>query len=398
MALEMRPIAPDEYDEWLQSDSMASGAHLSDGRLERLRTAFDVDRSLAVFDRGTIVGAVGSTLFEMAVPGGSLSTAGVLAVSVQPTHRRRGLLTRMTAQQLIDVRERGEPLAALFASESIIYGRFGYGNGTIHERWSIDRQHTAYTRPYELRGRISFVGPQEMREVFPDVFRRSTVGRPGAIQREEYDWDDIVEDPEDERGGGSAYFHIVYEHQGTVDGYASYRTKEGTLLVQELMAATDEAHAALWRFCFDVDLMSSTEAYHRPVDDPLPWMLADPRRLKRSPYDALWVRLVDVRAALSGRRYMRSDRLVLEVRDEFCPWNEGRYELEGGPDGALCSASDGAADIVLSAADLATTYLGTARFTTLSHAGRVEEQTRGALERADAMFATELAPWCPYGF
>ena len=191
---------------------------------------------------------------------------------------------------------------------------------------------------------------------------------------------------------------LAYESDGRVDGYVRYRTKDGTLIVMELMSVTDAAHAALWRFSFDVDLMASTEAWARPVDDPLPWMLADPRRLKRTPMDGLWVRLVDVPGALSGRTYSVSGRVVLGVRDSFCAWNEGRYELEGGPEGARCRPTDAEPDVELSAADLAATYLGAVSFTTMSHAGRVEERTAGALRLADAMFATELKPWCPFSF
>ena len=119
-----------------------------------------------------------------------------------------------------------------------------------------------------------------------------------------------------------------------MDGYAKYRTSGNTVVVNELMAATKEANAALWRFCFDVDLVTRTEAERRPVDDPLPWMLADPRRLQRVTRDGLWVRVVDVAAALQLRSYMSSGRLVLEVQDEICPWNQGCFELEGSPEGA----------------------------------------------------------------
>jgi len=174
--------------------------------------------------------------------------------------------------------------------------------------------------------------------------------------------------------------------------------RSSTLVVNELMATTKEANTALWRFCFDVDLMSCTEALRRPVDDPLPWMLADPRRLQRSTRDALWLRLIDVAAALKLRRYMQSDRLVLEVRDELCPWNDGLFELEGSSEGATCRTSSSSPDLVLGVSDLASAYLGTVSFSTLSRADLVDERTPGALLRADRMFAVRYQPWTPHNF
>ena len=398
MELEMRPVAPDEVEEWMRAFYRAFGGQLEEARLQYLRSIVVPDRSLAVFDGGEIVAEAHSKPYAMTVPGGSLATAGVDFVSVISTHRRRGLLTRMMAHQLADVHERGAPLAALWASESVIYGRFGYGIGSFHERWTIDRQHTAFARPHDQSGRVAFVEPDEMKRTFPDVYQRATVNRPGAIERPEPAWNNLIADLESDRRGASALLSIVYEQNGRVDGYVMYRTKGERLIVTELMAVTPEAHARLWRFCFDVDLRTSTEAYNRPVDDPLLWMLADPRRLQRSPGDALWVRLVDARAALSGRRYMQSDQLVLEVHDSFCPWNEGRYELEGGPHGAECRPSTANPNLALSAADLAAAYLGAVSFTTLARAGRVEERTSDALRRADNMFATQLRSWCPYSF
>jgi predicted acetyltransferase len=301
--------------------------------------------------------------------------------------------------QLRDIHERGEPLAALTASESVIYGRFGYGISVVHERWNIDRPYTAYAAQHEPSGRLDLVGPEEMRAVFPEVYRRATALRPGAIDRSAESWDWIVIDHPPFRGGESAYFHVAFHGDGgNIDGYARYRLKDGAVMVEELVSVTDEAHVALWRLCFDVDLASSTEAGQRPVDDPLPWMLADPRRLKRTTYDGLWVRLVDVPAALASRTYHSEGQLVLEVRDTFCPWNDGRYVLEGGPHGAECRPTDAEPDLALSVADLAAAYLGAVSFTTLSHAGRVEQLSDGALLKADSMFATDLQPWCPFSF
>lgn len=395
MTLEMRQVTPDEFERWVSAEAEAYGNQLPDDPAG-MRAFYDLDRSIAVFDGGKIVGGAYSYEFEMAVPGGSAATAGVADVVVQATHRRQGILTRMMDHQLKDVHERGEPLAALHASESVIYGRFGYGTASFGERWIIERGQSAYARPYELQGRVSFIDPADMVKVFPDVFRRATMGTPGVVQRPTLRWEEIARDPEHWRRGGGPLFHAIYKHNGSVDGYVSYRVKERVLTVHELMAVTTEARAALWRFCFDMDIMRSTEAYARPVDDPLPWMLADPRRLERTVGDNIWLRLVDVRAALAARRYMQSDRLVIEVPDEFCPWNEGRYELEGGPEGAECRASTSSPDLALSVADLAAGYLGSVRFTTLARAGRVDERTPGALERADAMFSSARQLWTPF--
>ena len=169
-------------------------------------------------------------------------------------------------------------------------------------------------------------------------------------------------------------------------------------MVNELMAATREASAALWRFCFDLDLYERTEAVKRPVDDPMPWMLADPRRLQRSTRDGLWVRVVDARAALEQRSYAASGRLALQVHDDFCAWNAAAFELDGSLEGATCRPTDASPDLTVAAAGLSSAYLGAATFTTLAQAGLVEEHTPGALLRADRMFAVPLKPWTPYNF
>ena len=398
MDLEIRPITSDEADDFIRADHRAFGGPMGDEEVAAHHRMEELERSLAAFDGGQIVGGAYSNSVRMNVPGGDLPTCAVVDVSVQPTHRRRGILTRLMARQLEGVRGRGEPLAALFASESLIYGRFGYGIGSIHEKWSIDRRYTAFASPAEYGGQCRFVTAEEMRDIFPDIHRRATTGRPGAIQPTAQRWDRVALDRPADRDGASMNQLLVYESAGRADGYVHYRIKDGTLIVLELMSASDDAHGALWSFCFGVDLMAATEASARPVDDPLPWMLAEPRRLNRTPVDGLWVRLVDLPGALSERTYSVNGSLVLGVRDSFCPWNEGRYQLEGGPEGARCRTADAEPDIELSAADLAAAYLGTVPFTTLSRAGRVEERTAGALRLADAMFADELKPWCPFSF
>ena len=397
--LEMRKVTSEEFGQWLRSESRAHGNRL-DHDPEALRATFDLDRSIAVLDEGQIVAGAHSHLLEMSIPGATAAVAGVSNVAVQPTHTRRGVMTRMMNHQINDVHERGEPLAALFATESLIYGRFGYGVGSLNERWTLERQHNRYARNYESNGQISFVDPEDIAEKFFEVFRRSTRERPGVFHLAALkQWGRDSELPEHRQGGRGGLFFIAYEDDGRVDGYASYRTSgAGTLTVNELVADTREANAALWRFCFDVDLVTSTEALKRPVDDPMPWMLADPRRLQRFTRDGMWLRVVDVAASLEQRRYMVDDRLVLEVRDDLCPWNDGRFELEGSPEGATCRATTASPDLAIAVSGLASTYLGAASFSSLAPAGLVDEHTPGALLRADRMFSVQYRPWTPHNF
>jgi len=395
--LEMRTVTTDEFVQWLHAEARAHGNRL-DVDPEVLRPHFDLDRAIAVFDQGKIVGGAHSHRLEMSIPGASAVIAGVANIAVQPTHTRQGVMTRMMHHQIDDIHKRGEPLASLFARESVIYRRFGYGIGSFHERWTIDRQYNAYARRYERRGRIDFVDPVDITKELPEVFRRSTIDRPGVFQRSPHQWERDSQAPEHKQGGPGGLFYAAYEDGGRLDGYVTYRIRGTTLVVNELMAATTEANTALWRFCFDVDLVNCTEALKRPVDDPLPWMLADPRRLQRSTRDGMWLRLIDVGASLQLRRYMQSDRLVLEVRDELCPWNEGCFELEGSSEGATCRASSSSPDLALAVSDLASAYLGTVSFSALSQAGLVDERTPGALLRADRMFAVRYQPWTPHNF
>ena len=394
---ELRNITPDEFERWMATESRAHGNRLAHDP-ERLRPRFDLGRSIAVFEDGQIVGGCHSHLLEMSIPGGTSAVAGVSNVEVQPTHTRRGIMTQMMRHQIDGIHERGEPLAALFATESGIYGRFGYGIGAVHEQWTIEKRHSAYAQRIDSPGRLEFVDPADIIEKLPDVSRRGTQDRPAVFQRAMHHWEDMARDPIHSQGGSGGLFYVAYMEDGRIDGYASYRTQRPAVTVNELVAVTREASAALWRFCFDLDLYERTEAMKRPVDDPLPWMLADPRRLQRSPRDGLWVRVVDAAAALEQRTYAASDQLTLEIRDDFCDWNRGCWRLEMSPEGGHCPRVTGGADLAIDASALASIYLGAANFNTMQHAGLVDEITRGSVERADRAFAVTLKPWTPFNF
>ncbi len=381
----------------MATESRAHGNRLAHDP-ERLRPRFDLARSIAVFEDGQIVGGCHSHLLEMSIPGGSSVVAGVSNVEVQPTHTRRGIMTQMMRHQIDGIHERGEPLAALFATESGIYGRFGYGIGAVHEQWSIEKRHSAFDRRIDSPGRLEFVDPADIIEKLPHVSRQGTQGRPAVFQRAQHHWEDMIRDPIHSQGGSGGVFYVAYVEDGRIDGYASYRTQRPTVTVNELVAVTRKASAALWRFCFDLDLYERTEAARRPVDDPLPWMLADPRRMQRSTRDGLWVRVVDAAAALEQRTYAAGDQLTLEIRDDFCDWNQGCWSLEMSPEGGHCQRVTGGADLAIDASALASVYLGAASFSTLQQAGLVDETKRGSVERADRAFAVALKPWTPFNF
>ena len=394
MSIEYRLIAEDELQAASEVQSLAFGGHFEPSRLPLVREWFELGDYLGAFDGPDPVGMTLCFPFDMSVPGGSVTAACIDGVSVLPSHRRRGLLTGMMERQLAAAHERGLPISALRSSEAPIYGRFGYGIAAEHEDWKIERHRTAFRREYPWGGSLRMVKTERAREVFPQVYGRAAARRAGAIQPPNPWWDDLMGVTSDGKSGQSANFYIEYR-EDEVEGCAIYRIKEGTVTVWLLLASTQAASAALWRYCFDIDLIRTIKVWNRPIDDPLVWMLRDPRALRRRPQDWTWLRLIDVSKALSSRTYAVDGEIVLEVRDDFCPWNDGVYELAGGPAGAVCRQTTRKADLVLSVDDLAVPYLGGAALSPLALAGRVEERTPGALSRADAMFATQLKPWSP---
>jgi predicted acetyltransferase len=370
----------------------------SEESLERLSRLMPYERMHAAFEDGQIVGGAGVFPFELSVPGGSLPCAGVTAVGVDPTHRRRGVLRSMMDTQLRDVHERGEPLAALWASEETIYGRFGYGIASWAGVLKIPHEWDAFGEPLELGGRTRFVTPEEARELFPPIYERVRQARPGMTSRSE-EWWEIrqLRLPEDEASAPRRF--VVLELDGVPSGYAIYRTQfefqggssSSRLRVREALGTTPGATAAIWRFLLDVDWMAVVETELVPPDHPLLLLLASPRRAQYRIGDALWVRLVDVPAALSGRTYgADGEPLVLEVRDAICEWNDRRWRLDGG----VCERTDEESDLALDVSALGSAYLGAVSFLQLQEAQRVEELRVGAVTRADALFAWRPLPWC----
>jgi len=396
---DVRPCADqDEYARAIGAIGQYFNPPPSEEWLEAFATTLPHERMHAAFEDGQIVGGAGAFPFELSVPGGSLPCGGVTAVGVHPTHRRRGVLRSMMDTQLRDVHERGEPIAALWASEETIYSRFGYGIASWAGVLRVRHEWDAFAQPLELGATTRFVTPEEARELFPPIYDAVRRERPGMMSRSEAWWKDRqLRLPEDEAAAPRRF--VVLELDGTPQGYAIYRTifefdggsSVSRLRLREAFGATPEATAAIWRFVLDVDWMAAVETELAPPDHPLFLLLAAPRRAQYRMGDGLWVRVVDLPVALSGRTYGDGGPLVLEVRDAVCEWNDGRWKLEAG----VCERTDAEPDLALDVSALGSAYLGAVPFRQLRDALRVEELSTGAIERADALFAWRPLPWCP---
>lgn len=404
MDIEIRPITYEERPAWVHAAETAFSSVAKEDEVEAALPVIEPDRSFAAIDGGRIVGTSAAVTFRMMIPGGArIPTAGVTMVGVHPTHRRRGINTGMMRVVLDQAAERGEPLAALFASEGSIYGRFGYGLAGLLGEFQAESARMAFVRGYQPSGRVELVSKEEALPLIDEIYDAAM--RPGGVERNralrDHSFAAVGEDKD------RPWMYAIHrDAAGDADAYAVYWMKHdwprsvptGTITVKECMASTPSGNADIWRFLFDIDLVATVEAWNRPADEPLLQLVREPRRLHFSVNDGLWVRLLDVGAALEARTYRSDGRIVFEVEDRFRPDTGGRYELvvEGGT--VRCGRTETDADLVGTINALGATYLGGVSFRQLWWAGQVEERTPGSLERADAMFGSTPAPWCVVDF
>jgi predicted acetyltransferase len=328
-------------------------------------------------------------------------------VSVAATHRRRGVLTSMMRRQLDDVRSWGEPLAVLTASEPAIYGRFGYGAATFELGAEIDTSRVRLSVPPGTDDvRLRYAAPADVLDACEAVYARLVPARPGMLARRP-GWERLgVLDPESGRDGASPLQCVLARRGGEVTGFARFRVRptwgpqgpEGTVVLDALAGLDPATEAALWRFLYDIDLTSTLTVRGRPVDEAWQHQVSDVRRCRPVLRDALYVRLVEVGAALAARTYQAPVDVVFEVEDVFCPWNAGRWRLSGDTKGASCERTTDAADLALSVRELGAAYLGGVSLASLAAAGRVREVRSGALAAASVGFGSDVAPWLPHGF
>ncbi len=405
MGVTVGPVGEDRAAEFLAAMGQAFGFDSSDEHRERFSKIFEWDRARAAYDGGRIVGTLGAYSFEMTVPGGTLPCAGTTVVAVLPTHRRRGVLRQMLHDHFDDVRAHEEPLASLWASESSIYGRFGYGMAAVGIDVEVSRSHVDFHRLAPSPAPTRLVSKEEARELIPPFYDDHRTECPGFFARSGPWWEfRRFHDAESSRGGATAYRYAVAEENGSVTGFAQYRFKEnwddghgqGTVVVHELLGSTPESWAGLCSLALNHDLTGRIQAGNRSPDDPLFSLLAAPRRARTTVDDSLWVKILDVPRALEGREYSAPVSVVVRVHDPtdgtFSTW---RFDLS--PEGSSVTETDTEPQVEIDIEDLGACYMGRSRFMALGAAGRLHGDTT-TLRALDTAFTWSPQPWCPEVF
>lgn len=393
---------PDDFDDIAQLIADTFHHPIDPETREVERAIFEPERALLVRDGSTAVAHAAAYTRTLGVPGATVPAAHVTMVAVATTHRRRGLLRTLMHRQLREIHDAGrEPVAVLWASEGRIYPRFGYGLAA--QRLALDCPATTELRlpePTSATGALRLAAPAAVQPELARLYDRLRVDRPGWSDRDERWWRYVLSDPPGERDGATARRALLHEGPDGLDGYALWRSRQewqrtgptGLVQVDEVVAAGPDAYQALWRTLLSVDLTRRLSYFRAAVDDPLLRLVDEPRRLGPQLMDALWVRVVDVPAALAARRYATAVDVVVEVTDTLLPENTGRWRLTGGPQGAACARTDDPAELACDVRCLGELYLGGAGLTALAAAGRVRELRPGTLAAAGPAFGWHRAP------
>lgn len=413
MTIELRQVTDNNFDEWRKAVRHGFGQHVHPDDIARLRNdRAELDRLIAAVDTSSdrIVGTGGADSYSLTLPGGSsVPMAGVAYMTTSVTHQRQGAFSRMMTQIHDEARERGDLVSGLWASQSHLYSRFDYGLAVNSYDWEIDPSfgefsYSAVDSSDESDAHVYFVDADEAAAILPGIYDQMHQQTIGSVNRNEGRWRYELFDEERVRGGASELFFAICEEAGEQTGYVAYRMRRigdsdmGILEVVEQVSVTNTAHETMWRFLLNFDLVGKITAVNRPSDDPLWWMLSDPRRLNRKSHDALWIRLLDIPKALEARSYNADGRLKIGLVSKSQPGVTGTYVLDIDDSQASVKKTTDKPDVVMTPADLSAIYLGGMTPGPLVEAGRIDVVTTGSNFKLHGMFSTDSAPWCAHYF
>lgn len=407
MQIDIRQAQPEEMEQLGEIGAYVFAGAFGDGPRNTISTANRPEWTLCAFVDGVMATSYLAIPFRMRFNGASLPTAGVSAVGTLPEFRRRGLLRKVTEQSFRDMRDRGQPLAALWASQAAIYQRFGYGLASWLQSYRIDQvdelfrsMPTCEALPAITIRRVSVERAAEtLKALYIDFVAKRSV----YLHRSQVLWQRNTLAPSTTLG--PAHIAIAYRGEKPV-GYVVYTTRDGQtthpargqeLNIRDFVWLQVDAYRALWHWLAQHDLIGRIVWPRAPMDDPAPSLMGEPRLLNVHRRDGVWLRVVDVEFALAGRGYAQHGELAIEIiGDDLAPWNNRRYLVTSTPNGTTVAHTQ-AVDITTNARALASLYAGFATARTLAAIGELSGSD-DAIARCDYLFATHFAPHCPDHF
>ena len=405
MAIEIRPASAEELGQLGLLTSYVYGGSFGDGPDNLPAQSQRPEWTLCAFDGGTMVSSYSTLPFTMRANGNAASLGGVSVVGTLPEYRRRGLVRKITTQAFADMRERGQGLAALWASQAAIYQRYQYAQATVLRTYSIDTVDIAFHDGDAGSGNVARTTVADGFDTLRDIYRQFIADRMCYLHRSRALWSNNTLSETD--ADGPVETAICRDADGTATGYVVYTLRSGRLQhgsrnqeikIRDFAWLTSDAYRSLWSFIARHDLVGRVVWDSAPSDDPAMEHFREPRLLDTRDQEGIWLRIVDLEPALTSRAYDVNDRLIFEVaEDSLTPWNSGTYELEVSPEGAKLSKSSANAELTLSLKALASMYSGYRRARDLAGWGYLSGDT-AAVRRADAIFATRHAPHCPDHF
>lgn len=368
----------------------------------QITTLLEPGRTVGAFVDGQLVGTADAVTSRLTLPGPAIvGHAAVTHIGVLPSFTRRGIATELIGHQLRDIAERGEVVATLRASEATIYGRYGYGVASSSQTVEVHTARAALRADVGTGGPVRLLDTTTAWEALPRIYAANRPARPGTIDRPRVWWQGLR--LRTESGPGPVYV-AVHGEPGSESGFVRYRpidterwfvSDQRTIAVEDLFAPTTESYLGLLRFLLGLDLVDKVVFWMLPVDDPLPWLIADRRAVRvTAVHDETWLRIIDAAAALSARGYCGDGTVTIAVNDPLLPSNSACFTIAG----SGAEMTDLRPELEVDVEGLAAVLLGGATWRDLALAGLARTRDPAALVVADRLFAVPEAPYAGFYF